>query len=481
VHPKTIAYLLSLIVAILGVSIAPLLALALVWGEQRSAWALGGSLAICVAVAIALWLLGRPRPATVYRREAMAVVALAWFLISLLGGLPYVFDGSLPTLFDSTFETASGFTTTGASVYRDVESLSRSILLWRSTTHWLGGMGIVVLFVAIFSQLGVGARRLFEAEVPGPITEGLRPKIRETSSALWRIYLGLTLLQIAALMLCGLDWFESVNHTFASMATGGFSTKNLSVAAFKNPAAEWVIALFCLIAGGNFALYYAALHGRLITLWRDVEMRAYLGIVALASLLITVDIWGTFDSVHDTIRAAVFQTVSIITTTGFASDNFDAWPALSKLVLVTLMFIGGCAGSTAGAIKVSRVVVAVKAGWLEVVRSFHPQGVVRLRLGHVIIGDDIVLSILAFVFLYIAIFVVSTLFMAALGLDLITAATAVAATLGNVGPGLGKVGAIENYAFVPAAGKVALTICMILGRLELTAVLALLSRALWRR
>lgn len=478
---KTVAYLLSLIVAILGVAMAPLLTLAIVWGERRSAWAFGGSLGICAVFAIGLWWYSRPLPATVYRREGVAVVGLAWFVISVLGGLPYLLGGSLPNLFASTFEAASGFTTTGASVYRDVESLDRSILLWRSTTHWLGGMGIVVLFVAVFSQLGVGARRLYEVEVPGPITEGLRPKIRETSSALWRIYLGLTLLQVGALMLCGLDWFDSVNHTFASMATGGFSTKNLSVAAFNNPAAEWVIALFMLIAGGNFALYFAALHGRLSVLWRDVELRVYLAIVAVAALFIAADIWGRFDSVHATVRTAVFQTVAIITTTGFAADNFDAWPAMSKVILLTLMFIGGCAGSTAGSIKVSRVVVAIKAGWIEVVRGFHPQGVVRLRLGHAIIGDDVVHSILAFIFIYVAIFVVGSIFMAALGLDLITAVTSVAATLGNIGPGLGQVGAIENYAFVPATGKVVLTICMVLGRLELTAVLALLSRALWRR
>ncbi|MBN2358570.1 MAG: TrkH family potassium uptake protein [Deltaproteobacteria bacterium] len=480
-HPKTVAYLLSLIVGILAASLAVPLAAAIAFGEIRSAWAFGAALLCSALTGLVLRRQSGAAPATVYRREAVAVVGLSWFLISLLGGLPYFLDGSLPTLFDSTFEAASGFTTTGASVYREVETLSRSILLWRSLTHWLGGMGIIVLFVAIFSQLGVGGRRLFEVEVPGPITEGLRPKIRETSSALWRIYVTLTLLLIGALMLCGLDWFDAVNHAFATLATGGFSTRNLSVAGLKNPAAEWVIALFMLIAGVNFALYYAALHGRLRTLWRDVELRVYLAIVGVAALLIAIDIWGRYDSVHDTLRAAVFQTVAITTTTGFASDNFDAYPVTSKVILVTLMFIGGCAGSTAGGLKVSRIVVALKAAWIEVVQGFHPQGVIRLRLGSAVIGDDIVRSILAYLALYFAIFVAGSVVMAALGLDLVTAVTSVVATLGSIGPGLGKIGAIENYAFVPAAGKAVLICCMILGRLELTAVLALLSRALWRR
>ncbi|MFH1809245.1 MAG: TrkH family potassium uptake protein [Pseudomonadota bacterium] len=480
-HLKTVAYLMSLLLAITAAAMGVPAAVAAAYGEHHSLWALLGSVALTGGIAGGLRWWARGRPPTVYRREAVAVVGLSWIAIAVLGGLPFLLDGSVDSLVDSTFEAASGFTTTGATILVDIEKLSHALLLWRSMTHWLGGMGIIVLFVAIFPQLGVGARRLFGAEVPGPITEGLRPKIRETSSVLWRIYLGLTVIETLALWACGLDLFEAVNHAFATMATGGFSTRNASVAAFQNPAAEWVIVVFMLAAGVNFSLYFAVLRGRWIPARRDVELRTYLALTAVASVLITVDIWGRHASWHDTIRAAVFQTVSIVTTTGFGTDNFDTYPAMSKIILVALMFVGASAGSTAGGIKVSRIVVVWKAAWAEVVRTFHPQGVVRLRLGEHVIPEGVVRGILAFFGLFIMLFVLGSVCMAALGLDLITAVTSVAATLGNIGPGLGRVGSIENYAFVPPAGKLVLTVLMILGRLELTTLLALVSRALWVR
>ncbi len=480
-HLRSVAYLLSLLLAICAGAMAVPLAVALGYGEIGDAWAFGGTLLFTALVAGGLRLSAGDKPATFYRREAVATVGLGWFAIALLGALPYWLGGSTTTLIDALFESASGFTTTGATILADVERLGHAALLWRSMTHWLGGMGIIVLFVAIFPQLGVGARRLFGAEVPGPVAEGLRPKIRETSSVLWRIYLGLTAAETLALLACGMDLFDAINHALATMATGGFSTRNASVAAFQNPAAEWVIIVFMLAAGVNFSLYFATLRGRLRPVLRDVELRTYLALVLGVSALISFNIWGRHEGLHDTVRAAVFQTVAIVTTTGFGTDNFDTYPAMSKVILVALMFVGGSAGSTAGGMKISRILVVWKAAWTEVVRTFHPQGVVRVRLGDQTIPEGVVRGILAFFGLFIMLWVIGSIIMAALGLDLVTAVTSVASCLGNIGPGLARVGAAENYAFVPPAGKLVLTVCMILGRLELTTALALVTRALWAR
>lgn len=480
-HFKTVAYLLSLLLAVSAGAMTIPLAAALYYAESHSGIALLLSMGLISVIAIALrfWA-GRP-PETLFRREAVAVVGVGWFLIAFLAGLPFRFDGAVPSLADAFFESASGLTTTGATIMTDIESLSHAMLLWRSTSHWLGGMGIIVLFVAIFPQLGVGARRMFGAEVPGPITEGLKPKIRETSTLLWKIYFGLTLLEFILLWLAGMGPFDALNHAFATMATGGFSTKNASVGYFHSATIEWIIIFFMFLAGANFSLYAVMLKGRTRVVLRDLELRTFATIILIATAIITVNIWGRHEGFHDTLRAAMFQTMSIATTTGFGSDNFDAYPPLSKALLVTLMFIGGSAGSTAGGLKVSRVIVIAKAAWAEILRSFHPQGVIKVRLGAQAIDDALVRGILAFFGLFMLSFVGATLYMTWLGLDLVTASTAVVASLASIGPGLGKVGAIENYAFIPASGKVLLGICMILGRLEMTTGFALLSRALWAR
>jgi len=481
VNPRSVAYLLSALLAICAAAMLAPLVVALLYGERHSALSLLGAAALTAGIAAGCRLFARAAPTSVRRREAVATVAVGWIAISLVGGLPYLFEGAVSSPAAALFESASGFTTTGATILTDVEQLSHGLLLWRSLTHWLGGMGIIVLFVAVFPLLGVGARRLYASEVPGPVATGLRPTIRETSSVLWRIYVGLTLVETVALLLCGLDLFDAANHAMATMATGGFSTKNASVGHYQSAAVEWVIILFMLSAGVNFALYFSALRGRLDPLRRNYELKAYLGITALAAALIFVDILGRHGSLHDTLRAALFQTVAITTTTGFGTDNFDTYPALSKVILVALMFVGGSAGSTSGGMKVSRILVVWKAAWTEVTRTFQPQRVVRVHLGASVIPEEIVRGILAFFGLFVMLWVLGTGVMAALGLDLISATTVVAATLGNIGPGLGRVGAIENYAFIPELGKVFLSVLMILGRLELTTMLALLTAAFWRR
>ncbi len=479
-HPKTVAYLLSLLFAVSGVAMLLPLGVGLYAAEWGSVRALLEAMLLIALVSAVLRVYSAGKPQNVFRREAVAMVGLGWFATAFLAGLPFLFSGSVNSLVDAFFESASGFTTTGATILTDVERLSQSMLLWRSTTHWLGGMGIIVLFVAIFPQLGVGARRMFGAEVPGPITEGLKPKIRETSMLLWRIYLGLTLAEFVALMIAGMSPFDAINHAFATMATGGFSTRNASVGAFASPAIEWIIILFMFAAGANFSLYFLLLRGRIKNVLRDAELRVYSLIVVGVSLAITVNFWGRHQGLHDSLRAAMFQTVSIATTTGFGSDDFDQYPALSKALLFLLMFVGASAGSTAGGIKVSRLIVVVKAAWLEVLRSFHPQGVKRVHLGHSPLDGELVRGILAFFALFMLSFAAATLYMTWLGYDLITASSAVIASLGNIGPGFARVGATQNYAFVHPSGKIVLSVCMILGRLELTTVFALFSRALWR-
>jgi trk system potassium uptake protein len=451
------------------------------YGEQHAGGALFFSMLITAIVGGGLFAWGRSSRVTVYRREALAVVGLGWLLIGIFGALPFYLGNAFTSFVDAYFETVSGFTTTGATVFTEIETVPNSLLLWRMTTHWLGGMGIIVLFVAIFPQLGVGAKQMFRSEVPGPITEGLRPKIKETALALWRIYALLTLLATVLLMLCGMSFFEALCHAFATLATGGYSTKNASIGHYDSVAIDVVITVFMFLAGINFTLYYLVMRGRFQAFWRNGEFRVYLAITVVVSLLIALDIHERHGEFLQALRYASFQTVAILTTTGFGTDNFDAYPPFSKLLLVCLMFVGGCAGSTAGGIKISRLMVVFKVAYQETYRVFRPQVRMSVRIGRSVINEEIVRSILVFFSSFVALFALGSVFMAALGLDIVTASTSVAACLGNIGPGLARVGALENYAHIPAIGKVFLSFCMMLGRLELGTLLVLLVPDFWRR
>jgi trk system potassium uptake protein TrkH len=309
----------------------------------------------------------------------------------------------------------------------------------------------------------------------------LKPKIKETASLLWKIYVGLTALEAVLLWAAGMDVFDAIVHSFSTLATGGSSTRNDSVADFDSAAIDLIITAFMFLAGINFALYYVALRGRLGAIWRDTEFRVYTGLVALATLVIAVNILGIYPNPLQALRYSVFQVVAVVTTTGFGTANFDLWPPLSKLVLVMLMFVGGMAGSTAGGMKVSRLIVVMKASLNEVYRTFRPQAVRSVKIGRNVMPEPITRSILGFFALFLFVFAAATLYMGALGLDVVTAATAVIATLGNIGPGLARVGSIENFAFIPASGKIVLSVCMILGRLELYTVLVLLVPDFWKR
>jgi trk system potassium uptake protein len=415
-------------------------------------------------------------------REGMAVVALGWFSAGLFGALPFYFAGTFPTYLDALFEALSGFTTTGASVLTDIESLPKALLFWRSLTHWLGGMGIIVLTIAILPFLGVGGMQLFKAEVPGPVADKLQPRITETAKLLWQVYLVFTGAQVLLLHLGGMPLFDSFCHTFGTLATGGFSTKNLSIGHYDSVYFDMVITLFMLLSGINFALHYQALTGNLKSFYRNSEMRFFMAVFASATVIIGWSIWDAdLYGPGQALRYASFQAASILTTTGYATADYETWPYLSQLILMVLIFIGGSAGSTGGSIKCMRIMLLFKHTYREIRLLIHPHGVIPVKLQGRIVPDEVLHSVWGFFILFMALFVVAALILSAMGLDLATSLTAVAATIGNIGPGLGSVGPAENYAHLPYAAKAILVLCMVLGRLEVYTVFILFIPEFWKK
>lgn len=405
----------------------------------------------------------------------------SWLLVTAFGSLPFIFSNSYPTLIDAFFESMSGFTTTGASVITDIEALSKSILFWRSTTHWLGGMGIIVLTLALFPSLKIAGMKLYRAEVPGPTKSKVLPQVAHTSRILYKLYILITAAEIAALKIAGLSWFDSFIQTFGTVATGGFSNYNASIAAFNNPVIEYIIIFFMFVCGINFALYFYLLRGNFQPLWKDPETRLYSLVTIIACLLITFNLIAVMGyEAEEAFRKSAFQTVSILTTTGFATDDYTKWPALSQGAIFLLMFIGGCAGSTAGGIKNIRYLIMFKNFFREVLKLIHPKAVIPVRIGGNVIPDEIVQSVQIFFSLYFVILFITAFALAAMGMDLISSLTAVAATLGNIGPGFGIVGPVSNYAAIPPLGKFMLSFCMLLGRLEIYTVLVVISVRFWK-
>ncbi|MDZ7374919.1 MAG: TrkH family potassium uptake protein [candidate division KSB1 bacterium] len=442
------------------------------------------SFSISAAVGLAL-VLTNPKPEELAIHESFAIVTLGWLACGLFGCLPFVLTGTLPSFTDAFFETVSGFTTTGASVLNDIESVPKGILFWRSLTHWLGGMGIIVLSLALLPVMGVGGMQLYKAEIPGPVPEKLAPRISQTAKLLWLLYAGLSAAETVALMLAGMDLFDALCHTFGTMATGGFSTHNRSIAYF-GPAVQWIIIVFMLLAGSNFALHYRALQGKPSCYWKSEEFRFYLVVIVGSALLLLAmrildPAWQSHSSLADDLRDVFFQSASITTTTGFVTADFEQWPPAAQFLLLLLMFFGGCAGSTGGSVKMMRVLVLLKQGIAEMRKLLHSRAVVPVRLDGQRVSSDLILNILGFTFLYLLVFSLGTLLMSLMGLDLISAVSSVAATLGNVGPGLGCVGPTDNYAQLPALGKWLLSFLMVLGRLEIYTVLVLFTRDFWRR
>jgi trk system potassium uptake protein TrkH len=458
----------------------------LYYGESQTVQTFLYSSGITAGVGAILWLQGRHAMGTVYRSEAILLVALSWLLIGVFGGLPYLIEGTFANPANAYFETLSGFTTTGSTVMTDIGAHTHGLQWWRCLTQWLGGMGIIVLFVAIFPKLGVGGKFLFKSEVPGPITEGLKPKIKQTASTLWWLYVGISFAETLVLKALGTTWFDAFVHTFTTMSTGGFSPHPGSIADFNSVPIEMVITGFMLVAGINFGLYYDMLRGKLTDFLYNRELWVYLGIIVVVTGFVSWNVWANpptdqHESLLQSIRYGLFQTIALVTTTGYATDNFNLYPAFSRLILVMIMFVGGMASSTAGGMKTIRIMVVIKAIYAQVYKIFRPQSVISVRIGSTVIPSGTVRNILGFFALGIFTFAAASLYMTFLGLDLITGTTAVAATLFNIGPGLAEVGAVENFAFIPTSGKIVLTICMVLGRLEFMTLLVLLLPAFWRR
>ncbi|MBJ7259143.1 MAG: TrkH family potassium uptake protein [Chthoniobacterales bacterium] len=447
--------------------------------------ALGVSALFTAAVGWLLALLGRGGGHEILRREAIAIVGLGWMISTLFGALPYVLCTPSLSVAGAIFESASGFTTTGASVMKDVTAWPRGVLLWRATTQWLGGMGILVLIVAVLSMVGAGSKSLFRRESSAKFSEGFSTRVRETALRLWQIYVALTAVCTIGLVVLGMPVFDSVCHTFAAISTGGFSTRNESIMYYHSPAIEWWLIAFMILGAINFMLYAWLLVGRWNRWRQDEETRAFLWILIGVSLLIAADIiyFGQADGWADGFRAAAFQAVSVMTTTGFASADFDQWPNFSRGLLVALMFIGGCAGSTAGGVKVGRVVVFFKTLRRQMVHSFRPNQIIPVRINNVNVSDSYLLDVMFFLALTGVIVALATLAMAVLEpqFSLLSSFTAVAATLFNIGPGLDAVGPMMNYAGLGAAAHLLLSGLMIMGRLEIFAVLVLFVPLLWRR
>ncbi|MFH1538518.1 MAG: potassium transporter TrkG [bacterium] len=481
-----ISKLLGIIVLIIG----GCLLFPAVWGwyyGESEVWSILIAAGICAAAGAGLFFgPGAAGKKGLTTRDGMAVVGLGWFIMSAFGCLPFVFAGVFPGpagVVDAFFETMSGFTTTGATVLTDIEKLPRCLLFWRSMTHWLGGMGIVVLFVALMPFLGVGARQLYRSEAPGITHDGFLPKIRETARTLWFIYVGISALETILLLGAGMPLFEALCHTFGTMATGGFSTWNKSIAHHDNLGIDIIITIFMLSAGVNFGLYYMMIGGKMKHAVRDAELRVYLAIFAVSTLAVTANLWGAkvYEGVGEALRYASFQVASLLTTTGYCTANFDVWPPFSKALLVSLMFIGGCAGSTGGGMKVIRLIVLAKSASLQIYRAYHPGAALTVKIGGNPVPEETCNSVNGFFIISMGLIAAATLFVAMFGYDIVTSFTAVVATFWNIGPGLARVGSIETYAFFPPAVKAVLAVCMALGRLELFTVLVLFSPSFWKR
>jgi trk system potassium uptake protein TrkH len=437
---------------------------------------------VILIIGWSLWLMNRKLDQnSIGKREGYIIVSAAWVIISLFGAIPFVLSGTTPSYTDAFFETMSGFTTTGASIFTDIEALPAGILFWRSMTHWIGGMGIIVLSLAILPILGIGGMQLFVAEVPGITPDKIHPRITQTAKRLWLIYVALTFAQTLLLILGGMSAFDALCHAFGTMATGGFSTKNDSVAGFS-PYIQYIIILFMFLAGVNFSLHYFAIKGKFSKILQNEELRLYSVIILVSALFISLGlIFMQGTPVEKAIRDALFQVVSIITTTGFVSSDYLLWPFFAWFLLFLLMFTGGCAGSTGGGIKMVRINLLFKNSLLELKRIIHPQAILPVRLNGKSISQEIIFNVLAFFLIYIIIFAFGSLLMSFMGLEFESAVGAVAASLGNIGPGLGTVGPVLNYSQIPDAGKWALAFFMMLGRLELFTVLILLSPTFWKK
>jgi len=435
------------------------------------------------AIGLIIWLSTRKvENRDIGKREGYLIVTLGWISMAAFGAIPFIVYGAIPNISDAFFETMSGFTTTGATILTDIETVPAGLLFWRSLTQWLGGMGIIVLSLAILPILGIGGMQLFSAEVPGITKDKLHPRVRETAKRLWGIYVILTGTEMVLLLLGGMNLFDAMTHSFTTMATGGFSTKNTSTAYFQSPFIQYVFIIFMLFAGMNFAIHYLAFHGRFEFVKINSEFRAYIFFILIATAVVTlihlphVDFhWSV------SIRQSLFHVTSLVTTTGYVSSDYENWAPFSRMIFFALLFVGGCAGSTGGGIKFARHYLLLKNSLLELKRLLHPRAIIPVRFNGKAVSTDIISNVQAFFIFYIGLIVIGAVVLSFIGLDFVTAAGAITTCIGNVGPGIGTVGPVNNFAHLPETAKWILSFYMLLGRLELFTVLLIFSPAFWKK
>lgn len=422
------------------------------------------------------------RKSEMYAKEGFLTVGLSWIVISAVGSLPFIISGSIPSFVDAFFETASGFTTTGASILTEIESLPKGILFWRSFTHWIGGMGFLIFILALIPTLGSSSIHLLKAESPGPTPGKIVPKIKQTAKILYIIYFFLTLIQTLLLKLAGLSLYDSTLHALGTAGTGGFSNMNSSVAAFNNPTVEWIITIFMLLFGINFALYFQVIKGNIKSFFKSEELKYYFLMIFISIVFITINIIGiNGGNISDSIRQSSFQVASIVTTTGYATTDFNLWPSLSKLILIILMFTGAMAGSTGGGIKTIRIVIVLKAIKREINKILHPKRIKSVKIDGKVVEEETISGVFLFICAYIVIALIAMIIVSIDGFDIVTTTTSVIATLSNIGPGLEMVGPTGNFSAFSPLSKIVLSFCMLAGRLEIYPMLIMFSPSIWKR
>jgi len=467
-----------------------------IYHQEDAIWGILNAGIVTITLGALLFFFNVPKNKNLQKKEGYLIVTLGWLTLSVTGALPYVFSGAIPSITDAFFETISGYSTTGSSILQDIESMPKGILFWRSATHWIGGMGIIVLTIAILPLLGIGGMQLFMAEAPGPSADKLHPRITDTARRLWYIYVGLTFLQFLLLKVAGMTWYDAINHAMATVSTGGFSTKNSSVAHWNgNPAIQYIIIIFMFVAGTNFVLTYFALKGKIKKVIESEEFKYYaLGILSITTIISIVIIFFqdpnlktsiehpmVLGRAESSIRHALFSVISVVTTTGFVTADFTMWNYFVTGIFFALFFVGGSAGSTSGGVKVVRHIVLLKNSFLEFKKTLHPNAIIPVRHDGKAVKQNIVFNILSFFILYMFIFILGTVILTLLGLDITSAFGAAASSLGNIGPAIGSVSPVDNFSHLSIGAKWFCSFLMLIGRLELFTVLILLTPLFWRK
>ena len=463
--------------------------IAFIYGETDLYGHLKSSL-ICVFLGLPIWVFTR-KSKRLNSKDGFAIVSFAWITVALAGSLPFYLTGIIPNFTDAWFEAMSGVTTTGATIIGNsntlphlingIESMPHGVLFWRSFLQWIGGMGIIVFTIAILPLLGVGGVQLFKAEVPGPVADKIKPRVKETAKILWMVYIGFTFLQFLLLGFAGMSWFDSICHAFTTMPTGGFSTQNASIAAYSNPIIHYIIIFFMFIAGVNFTLHFRAITGNYKSYFKDYEFKVYFSILFFATMLIFLNIsFSNSDWSHNSFLISLFQSLALMTGTGYSNADYELWPFFSQLLLFFMMFFGAMGGSTSGGMKIARVILLIKYAATETRRMLHSRAIIPIRIGDRTIGDDVIRNTLGFFLIYLSFFVLTALVLTALNYDFTSSLGVAASAIGNIGPAFGSFGPTDNYALLHPIGKWMMTFCMLLGRLEIFTIMVLFSRTFWK-